>query len=87
MGESMVSIISEINQTDRQVLHGITNMYNLKKKKIKLIEIKSRIMAAMDCRRGKNERKLIKEYKLSVIRLIKSESLICSMMITDNDIV
>ena len=44
-------------------------------------------MAAMGCRRGKNERKLIKEYKLSVIRLIKSEALMCSMMITDNDIV
>ena len=44
-------------------------------------------MAAMDCRRGEYERKLIKEYKLSVIRLIKSEALICSMMITDNDIV
>ena len=79
-------MLSEISQTGKGE-YCMASFLCSKKKKIKLIEIKSRIMAAMDCRRGKNERKLIKEYKLSVIRLIKSESLICSMMITDNDIV
>ena len=49
-------------------------MWNLKKKKVELIEAESRIVVARGWGCG-NEKRLVKGYKLSVTRRIRSEDL------------
>ena len=45
-------VLSEISQTERQMLHGITYLWDLKKK-VKLIETESRMVVARSLGWGK----------------------------------
>ena len=70
---------------ERQMLHGITDMWNLKKKKKKrkLNHENSRMVVAWDWEGEKTRNRLVKKKKcklLSVTRWMKSEILICNMV-------